>query len=233
MTSEQNSKYTMYRSTVELLEKNTAKTAALPAFGVSFGKFDSLVDQIGDKEKERVTKTPGKVNLRDEAEDALVLGTLIVASALTAYASSTGNSQLKGAVKISESQLRYVRTIDQLNMAKVVLDLATANLAALGPFGVTQTVLDDLKARTAAYDAATKQVSSGMAERVGARTAVSDLFIQADQVLKDELDRMMHFFRVSAPEFYNDYRAVRVIKDVGVRHGKTAGSIAPAPGQPN
>ena len=223
----------MYRSTVELLEKNTAKTGALPAFAASFGRFDSVVDQIGEKDKERMTKTPGKANARDETEDALVLGTLIVTSALTAYASSTGNAQLKGAVKISESQLRYARTNEQLNLAKVVLDLATANLAALGPFGVTQTVLDDLKARIAAYDAATKQVSSGMAERAGARTAVSDLFNQADLILKDELDRMMHFFRVSAPEFYNDYRNARVIKDMGVRHGKPGQPTPPAAGSPN
>ena len=231
MTSNQSNKYTMYRSAVELLETNTAKTAALPAFEASFGKFDSLVDQIGEKDKERMTKTPGKANARDETEDALVLGTLIVSSALTAYASSTGNAQLKGAVKVSESQLRYVRTNEQLNLAKMVLDLATANLAALSPFGVTQAMLDDLKSRIAAYDAATKQVSSGMAERVGARTAVSDLFNQADQILKDEIDRMMQFFRVSAPEFYNDYRAARVIKDTGVRHNK-AGQPA-APGSPN
>ena len=223
----------MYRSTVELLEKNTTKTASLPAFEVSFGKFGTLVDQIGDKEKERMGKTSGKANARDECEDALVLGTVIVSSALTAYANSIGNAQLKAAVKVSESQLRYARTNEQLNLAKMVLDLATANLAALGPFGVTQAILEDLKARIAAYDAATKQVSSGMAERVGARTAVSDLFIQADQILKDELDRMMQFFRVSAPEFYNDYRAARVIRDIGVRHNKAGQPVASPAGSPN
>ncbi len=232
MTSNQSNKYTMYRSTVELLESNATKTTAVPAFATSLGKFDGLVDQIGEKDKERMTKTSGKGNARDEAEDSLVLGTLIVSSALTAFASSTGNAQLKGTVKISESHLRYVRTNEQINIAKMVLDLATANAAALAPFGVAQSMLDDLKARIAAYDAAAKQVTSGMAERVGARTAVSDLFIQADQVLKDELDPMMQFFRVSAPEFYNDYRASRVIKDIGVRH-KTGQPPAPPTGSPN
>ena len=129
--------------------------------------------------------------------------------------------------------MRYVRTNEQLNLAKMMLDLATANLAALGAFGVSQAMLDDLKSRIAAYDAATKQVSSGMAERVGARTAVSDLFNQADQILKDEVDRMIQFFRVSVPEFYNDYRAARVIKDIGVRHGKAGQPAAAAPGAPN
>ncbi len=233
MTSNQNNKYTMYRSTVEVLEKNSAKTAGLPAFAVSFDKFDGLVEQISEKDKERMTKTSGKGNARDEAEDALVLGTVIVSSAITAYASSVGNAQLKGTVKFSETHLRYVRTSEQLNIAKVVLDLATANLAALASFGVTQTVLDDLKARIAAYDAASRQVSSGQAERVGARTAVADLFNQADEVLKEEIDPLMQFFRVSQPELYNDYRAARVIKDIGVRHGKNSAAKPPITGAPN
>jgi hypothetical protein len=43
--------------------------------------------------------------------------------------------------------------------------------------------------------------SSGMAERTGAKTAVSDLFGQADEVLKEEVDPLMQIFRVTEPEF--------------------------------
>jgi hypothetical protein len=81
-------------------------------------------------------------------------------------------------------------------------------------------MLDDLKARIAVYENALKEVASGMAERTGAKTAVSDLFVQADLVLKEQLDPMMQIFRINDPEFHNDYRAARVIMDIGVRHGK-------------
>ena len=95
-------------------------------------------------------------------------------------------------------------------------------------------MLDDLKARISAYDASLKEVTSGVAERVGARTAVSDLFVQVDEVLKEELDAMMQIFRVTDPELYNDYRAARVIKDLGARHGKNAAATkTPVPGSPN
>ena len=112
-------------------------------------------------------------------------------------------------------------------------------------------MLDDLKARITAYDVAVKEVASGMAERVGAKTAVSDLFMQADGVLKEELDPMMLIFRVTDPEFYSRRRknvigprgaipfcsrfsAARVIKDIGVKHTKNnTAAKTPAPGAPN
>lgn len=80
-------------------------------------------------------------------------------------------------------------------------------------------MLDDLKARIGACETATRDAASEMAERVRAKSAVNDLFAKAYIVLKDELEHLMQIFRLTESEFYNDYRAARVIKDVGVRHG--------------
>ncbi len=55
--------------------------------------------------------------------------------------------------------------------------------------------------------------------RVDARSMLSDLLFQADEVLKEALDPMMLVFRTMDAGFYNEYRSARVIKDLGVRHG--------------
>ena len=223
----------MYTGTVKVLRDNMPKTAAIPAFSTSLERMDALVTQIRDKDKERMGKTPGKIAAKDEAEDALMIATVIIASGLSAYARSKGNTQLQEASHVSESSLRRMRSNEQINIAKLTYDLAKANQEGLAAFAITATMLDDLRSRIASYDACLKEVASGVAERVGARTAVSDLFIQADEVIREELDPMMQIFRVTDPELYNDYRAARVIKDVGVRHNKAGQPAAPAPGQPN
>jgi hypothetical protein len=223
----------MYAVAAKVLKDNSAKTAAIPAFEASYVRFDGLLTQIRDKDKERMGKTSGKVAAKDEAEDALVMGTIIVSSALTALARAKGNTQLKEAAHVAESYLRNVRMNEQINIAKLTYDLGKANEQELPKYGVGPTMLEDLKSRIAAYDAAMKDVSSGMAERTGAKTAVSDLFSQADLVLKEEVDPMMQIFRVTEPEFYNDFRAARVIKDLGVRHAKSGQPTAAAPGSPN
>jgi hypothetical protein len=47
-------------------------------------------------------------------------------------------------------------------------------------------------------------------------------FNKGEESLKEELDLVTYIFRVMDPELYNDYRAARGIKDIGVRHLKTA-----------
>ena len=62
---------------------------------------------------------------------------------------------------------------------------------------------------------------------------LSELFVQADEVLKEEIDPMMQVFRMSDAEFYNEYRAARVIRDLGVRHTKPGQPAAAPAGSPN
>ena len=223
----------MYTAAERVLKNNSIKTATIPAFAASYGRLNALLVQITDKDKERMGKTPGKLAAKDEAEDALMTAVIIISSALTAMARNKGNTQLKEAAYVSESHIRHARSSEQINIARLIYDLAKANQPDLVAYAVTETMLDDLQARIAAYDAAVKDLASGMAERSGARTAVSDLFVQADEVIKEEIDPMMQIFRVTDPELYNDYRAARVIKDLGVRHTKSGQPIAAAPGSPN
>jgi hypothetical protein len=234
MTQNQNNRFSMYSATAKVLSDNDTKISAVPALANAFGRFEGLLSQIRDKDKERSSKTPGKVAAKDEAEDALVMATIIVSSALAAFARVKGNAQLREAAHVTESTLRTVRMNEQLNIARVTYDLAKANAMELVGFGVSQTMLDDLKSRIAAYELAMKDVSSGMAERTGAKTAVSELFVQAYDVLKQELDPLMQIFRVTDPEFFNDFRAARVVKDIGVRHTKNNSTAkTPAAGSPN
>ena len=233
MTAEQSNKYSMYSATANVMKSHIDRITGTTALAASYDRFDTMLEQITQKDKERMGKTTGKVAAKDEAEDALVMATIIVSSGVSAFARVKGNAQLREAVNIRESYLRHARPSEQLNIAKVVYDLAKANAQELVSYGITATMLDDLKARITAYENAVKEVVSGAAERTGARTAVSDLFVQADEVLKEELDRMMQVYRVSDPEFYNDYKAARVIKDLGVRHGKAGQPAPPAAGSPN
>jgi hypothetical protein len=82
----------------------------------------------------------------------------------------------------------------------------------LAAFAITPTMLEDLKSRIVAFEEALKDVSTGMAERVGTRSKLSELSVHMDEVLKEEIDPMMQVFRVTDPEFYNEYRSARVIK---------------------
>lgn len=60
------------------------------------------------------------------------------------------------------------------------------NIAALTPYGITAIVIDELKARTTAYNTALGQKESSAAERKGVRGSMNDLFDTVDEMLTEE-----------------------------------------------
>ncbi len=86
------------------------------------------------------------------------------------------------------------------------------------PYGITAAVIDELKARTAAYNTAPGQKESSIAERKGVRGSMNDLFYTVDELLTEEFDRYMELLRPTETEFYNKYFAARVVNDTGIRH---------------
>jgi hypothetical protein len=108
MTTNQSNKFSMYSGAASVLKTHADRTAAIPAFAGSYQRFDGLLAQIREKDKERMGKTSGKVAAKDKAEDALVMETIIVSSNLTAYARSKGNTQLKEKAHVSENYRRHL-----------------------------------------------------------------------------------------------------------------------------
>jgi hypothetical protein len=158
----------------------------------------------------------------------------MIAAGLSALGHTIGNAELKKRAHLTESTFRAPRSNEQINIAKLIYDLGKANQEGLAPFGITPARVEELNSRIAAFDATLKDIASGTAERVGARTALAEMFNKADELLREELDPVMHIFRLTDPDLYNDYRAARVIKDIGVRHVKTpeAAGAAVAAGSP-
>ena len=59
---------------------------------------------------------------------------------------------------------------------------------------------------------------SSVAERMGARTTMEDLFAKVDGILEEEIDPAMELIRANKTQFYNEYFALRVVKDTGDLH---------------
>jgi hypothetical protein len=79
-------------------------------------------------------------------------------------------------------------------------------------------MLTDLEGKIQAFSSSIGQRESSVAERMGARGNLMELFDVADKTLTEELDRLMELVRGSQTQFYNEYFAARVIKDLGTRH---------------
>lgn len=229
MNKNQENKLTMYEAVSTLLKDNAAIVSSVVAMQSAATTLASSIQRIKDKGQEKTTVTAGKTQTKREAEDALVLAALEIAAALFAYARRTKNNELKEIADVTETKLRRMRDTELGAKAKTIHQRANAEVANLGDYSVTAEKLAELQTLITDYIVATGQRESSVAERSGATQALAALFDETDELLYDDLDRLMETVRSTETDFYNEYFAARVIKDIGLGKGATK---PPAPAAP-
>jgi hypothetical protein len=103
-------------------------------------------------------------------------------------------------------------------------------LAHLAPYGITAEILAALKSKADAFTAALADREAGVAERVGATASLAALFGEMDELLGDEVDRLVQSTRESSNDFYREYFASRAVRELGVRRERTGAAKPVQPG---
>ncbi len=215
-------KLSMYEAVRSFLKANGDKLAGIPALVSATGDFDTVVEQIKAKGLEVDNSTSGKAQKKADAEEALVDSLLPVSAALLALASVNKDPELKAKVAASESQLRKMRDTDLAKKAEGIRQAGTANLSAAADFGLTQEMLADLDSRIKTFNVALGDRESSVGQRVGAKSAMIELYGVADEILSGRLDNLITLLRKKEPQLCEEYNSTRVIRDVGLRHKPVA-----------
>ena len=219
MNKAQENKLTMHESVDSLLNNNAEKTAEIPAFDVSITSFRADLAELKKKSLVYENATAGKSESKWSAEDDLIESLLPVASALNVIAMRNKNPELREIANVTETFLRRLRDTELVSKSKAVLAAGNENAAELVKFGITAERITDLGAKIDAYEKSIGGRESSVAERMGARQGVIELFAKVDDDL-EELDNLMELVRTKYPDFYNEYQAARTVKETGVRHRK-------------
>jgi hypothetical protein len=218
MNKELENKLTMYEAVSTLLGNNESIVTTVPAFVALKNDFTARVQEIHRKAIAKRDATAGKTETKQEAKDSLVSALMAIAAPMYTYARKVKNNEVKDIADVRQSKLEKLRDTELVSRATSIHTQANTIGAALEPYGVTIAMITDLDTKINNFNAALGERESGMAIRSGATTALIDLFNAADELLNEDMDRLIETLRVSNTDFYNEYFAARVIKDIGVRH---------------
>ena len=228
MRTNQKNKLRMTKAVIAKLNANSAELAQVPAIAPALAKLSQCVQSIETKETERGDQSTGKLEVRDEAEDILVEALVQVSSSLTAFASSSNDTELYEKAKIKKSILHRLRDNELLLKAKSMLTLARQYVDQLVPFGTTAELIASFEQAITSFETAASGVDKSFSGRSGARLSVNDAFDEADAILKDQLDNLMESVKKVDLQLYNEYKVARVIHDLGGgRDTKKGGQTPP------
>jgi hypothetical protein len=219
MNKYQNNKFSMYNATAVVGGEHADVLESKPPVKAAYDRFVAGTARIVECDRIFIVKTAGITVARNSAFNALVNSTLLVGNALHAMAASQGDDQLKVESHVTSSKLRGMRRNNLQQRAGTILTLAEENAEAMKEFGFESKLVEDLRKAFEEYVTVTGEQSQRRAEVQAASGALDEAIKEVDGILKDELDPLMLLLKDENPDLYGQYKAARVIRDIGGRRG--------------
>jgi hypothetical protein len=229
MNKKQENKLTMYEGLLVLLQLNSARTQAIAGLADRVTEFAGFVSAIKSKWVEVDIASVGKVAAKYDAQEVLIAALVPACAALYVLGRTQNNMEIRGRTNISETKLHGMRDTELATFSAALADLATENAPALEPLGFDAEKLAALKTKVETYGVSIGAQEVGVTDRKGARTTMNELFDEVDELLHEEVDRLMEVLRPLEAELCNKYFSARVVKDLGIRHRPVAETTVAAP----
>lgn len=205
MTSQQNSKYSMYLAIKNVCDRHSSVHSDHEAFTELYTQWTGHLEIIRSVGQFQATRKTGVAEDKQQLRQEMCEAALEIASATRACAVASKKRELAERVKFSRSSLFSGRDIDSAKNCQNIHVAATANLAAIKPYGVTTAMLNALKDKIEAYSASLPQPRVSIVTGKSATRKLAAEFKSADELLNEGLDKLLPQFKADEPAFVADY----------------------------
>jgi hypothetical protein len=215
MTSEQESRLSMFMAVRDFLTANATITATLPNYAGYFTAVQNGITSIQTiREQQEFDKTGIAAN-KNQLKTTLISQAMDVSRKVVAYALYVNNTVLLNEVKYSETDLKKSADTILKDKSQVIYDRANTNLAALATYGITAAILTNLLTAITNYNAAIPKPRLGINDKKQATAQLAVLLDTVDSNLL-KIDSLAEIVRLTQVNFYNGYKNARRIVETGI-----------------
>jgi len=222
MTKNQENRLSMYFTVVQVVNYHSEAWKDSVAFTNSFNTFKNYVSKIDTTRQIQLRSITGVTQNKKDAMLKAAEKGFLIAQPIYAYAKIIGDHKL--ANRVSFSIGRLIKERDTVIFVKLrdVKEFAQNYVDQLADYGVSQEDIDELGVLTENYAAIVEDPRQAITNRVRATKELKNLMNEVKILLTDHLDRLIHQFKLSSPEFWQQYANARKIVNLG--HRKRGGS---------
>jgi len=216
----------MYLAVKTVCDRNKSTWQTLQAFGDAYADFGAHVQNIQNIAQGQAADITGLSADKQQLRATMADATVEVANAVYAFAKKVRNNDLAAKVNVNRSSILGGRDTAAADLARSIHAVATANLANLGPYGVTDAKLAALQTAIDAYAGSIARPRDARASSATATSQLAAEFDAADADLGDQMDTLVPQFKSANAVFVTDYQNARIIVDSA---GKSKATPAPVP----
>jgi len=212
MNTKQSNKLASYGA-VEALLKATPEIASVTGLPEKLEKLSARLAEINTLAATQTQPLRASAAARDHLLDQMADQAFEIAGLITTLARDSRTPQLAEAVEVGRSSFRRARRSHRQWFAQRVLDTAKSVLPQLAAYGVTAETLDAFQARIDAASGGMKAARGTAVDKTAATRRLVELFREADELMDDQIDRLVFRLRKTLPDFSARYREARTIVD--------------------
>jgi len=219
MNNSQESTLSMNVGVINFLDKNAAVTSILPGFVPLFTQLKVNKDAILVLREQQEIDKKGIRDNKDMLRAGLAAKAFDISRKTEVYASFANNLILVKEVHFPETSFTKATDSKLEIRSLIIYEKANANIADLGPYGVTKDDLIILKSAIDLFSASVPTTRTITTEKKLITNQLARLFTENEEII-EKIDLLIEIVRLSNPDFYKGYKNNRMI--IGIRHNSLA-----------
>lgn len=211
MTRDQIDIFDMSLSVENLMNDNVPIWTVNAPISTAKMVLSDKISAIAKQMNIQIANTTGITVDKDGLRTALETQAFLISAAISGYASATNNQTLYVRIHYTKTDLMRYRDAELVGICTNLSTDTNAQLASLGPYGITAATLSSFQTAISAFAQAMKNPSEAIAKRKGATEKLAILIPELTDWLRTTMDNLIITLTPSAPEFVQIYQNVRLI----------------------
>lgn len=205
MDAKKENRLNMFRVLIQFFLNLTAGIIdSMPGFGNLLTTFTENVNKIDVKAEIQAANRAIFQLLKTAGKEEAVALAINMANCVRALAASLNNEALELDMKFTKTKLLRKRDNATVHDVQFILNKAIENTAALAPFGITQTEIDQLTTVLENFIANIPLPRLSQTENAMITLEIDQLFKENDKIL-EEMDKLVNIKIITNNFFYKNY----------------------------
>ena len=218
MTASQRNKMAMFSAVQNVFGTYPDELGTIKALADFIVDFNKLMVQIEEVLKIQLGNTTGSRQLKLKEEEEMITATVQVAGSMYVYAQVNNSPDLMAKCSVSMTQLKRMPDEQLKTACTNIYEEAVKLGEALTDYGKTPEQVAQLKKEIDDFAVLIASPRSAIVTRSQATKELAMLINEANDMLRNKIDKLMELLKDNQPKVYNTYKAARIIVDL--RAGK-------------